>query len=122
MALVVVKRTIGGVEKDAYVVTGTGETEEIILKEGLLDIDILFLTTASEAEGDDLKEKLQATTLPNGMNAYATYEPQIELTDVLVARGKRILVKKDKVGAIVDLQDAVGGLQDAVEALTPTGP
>lgn len=118
MALVVVQRTIGGVEKDAYVVTGTGETEEIILKEGLLDIDILFLTTASEAEGDDLKEKLQATTLPNGMNAYATYEPQIELTDVLVARGKRILVKKDKVGAIVELQDAV----EALEALTPTEP
>lgn len=106
MALEEVKRTIGGVEKDAYVVTGTGATEEIILKETLLPIDIQFLTLASEATGTDLKAKMVATTLPNGMNAYAQFEQTIELTDVLVERAKRWAIRKDTVGAILELQEA----------------
>lgn len=106
MALEEVKRTIGVVEKDAYVVTGTGATEEIILKETLLPIDIQFLTLASEATGADLKAKMVATTLPNGMNAYTQFEQTIVLTDVLIERAKRKTIKDDVVGAILELQEA----------------
>ena len=112
MALEEVKRTIGGIEKDAYVVTGTGATEEIILKETLLPIDIQFLALASEATGADLKAKMVATTLPNGMNAYTQFEQTIVLTDVLIERAKRKTIKDDVVGAILSLQEVPPAPED----------
>lgn len=114
MSLTPVTRTIAGVEKEAYVVTGTEATEEVILRESLMEIDEKYLTLVDQAEGDDLKEKLIATVLPIGINAYTFFKERISLTDDLVALGKRTVVRRDVVGAIVNLQDTTVQLEHAL--------
>lgn len=113
MAISFVQRTIGGVAKDALVVTGTAETEQVILKEGLMTVDLEFLALVDLSAGADLAAKLAATTLPNGRNAADIFASRIALTVDLDTKATRVKLGDDVVAAIEALDARVAALEVA---------
>jgi len=111
MSLVTVERTFGAVTKDVYVVTGVDATEEIIVADNLAAIDVEFLTIVDAAEGEDLKEKMEVVTLPNGVNAAKFFAPRIFLTAELVA----LAARRVTVEALGDQIAVVDGKVDALD-------
>lgn len=113
MAITFVNRVFAGVTKSAVVLRGTAGTEEILLREHLQTVDETFLNQASLSSGSTLYVKMQATTLPNGLNAAEFFQPRIINTVVEQAAAERRKVSVDQVAAITDLEARVTVLESA---------
>ena len=79
MLLEPVDRQIGKYQKPVYIVRGTDSTEECILVETLMGVDIEYLNFAyTEGSGETLYDKMKSLTLPNGSNALRFFSPRIK--------------------------------------------
>lgn len=113
MAITYVDRSIGGVDKEAIVVRGTAETEEIILKETLIPKDLAFLDEVDATAGANFNAKLQACVLSNGIKATVVFNSRIKFTVDLQAKAAKNVVAGDVVGAIAALDARVVVLEEA---------
>lgn len=112
MAATYVAKTIGGVSKQAIVVSGTGATEKIILQEQLTAADRVIMDAVSDETGADFAAKLAAHTMANGRLASVVYAKLIKETQAYDA-----LVSKSKLGDKIDatLKDH----EDRIAAVEP---
>jgi hypothetical protein len=118
MAVTIVQRTIGGVEKDAVVVAGAAETEEILLDEQLMAADYKFLdevdsTTIEGNESATFIEKFAVAVLSIGISAVGFFAARTHLTTELQAAANKRIVAGDLVAAIQSLEDRVAALETA---------
>jgi hypothetical protein len=116
MALSVVTVQIAGVGKEAVEVTPT-PSQTVILDEFLQTIDYTYLNLADAETGATLLEKLEATTLPNGMNAFALYESMIVDPVLYSAKVEANKLRLDPATAIAALQVDVADHEDRIVAL-----
>lgn len=111
MAVTYVQRTIGGVAKDAIVVTGTGATEEIILKEALFAEDLPVMDAIDAETGADFRAKMAVHTTKSGIKADVLYANLVHLTDVLIAKASKNALTKDIPATLVDFENRITTLE-----------
>lgn len=111
MAVSTVQRTIGGEAVDVYVITGTGDTEQVILAADLIPVDITYLNEADANSGADLAEKFGVTTLSNGVSATDFFAARIHLTIDLQATATRRNLLQNVGNTLVDLESRVTTLE-----------
>lgn len=122
MAVTIVQRTIGGVEKDAVVVAGANETEEILLDEQLMAPDHKFLeqVDAWTVEGNPsatFEEKFAEAVLSIGVSAAEFFAPRVALTTELQAAVDKRNVAGDLTASVQTLIGQVADLETRVTAL-----
>ena len=80
---------INGVSKEAIIVDGVGDNQRVILRDQLSTYDEAQMDLISEASGASFYEKMQNTTLSNGITADVLYANFINLTVDLDALASR---------------------------------
>ena len=109
MALTFEKIEINGVERDAVVIEGVGDSAKVVFKSSLSPFDIEQFEAVDASTGANFKAKFESFVLPNGRTAASTYAPAVKTVGEfnLAAR----ITAAGRIGAreIIELQDAAVG-------------
>lgn len=111
MAITYTAVSVNGVNRDAIVLQGTGETQEVIFKDYLSPNDEAVFEAINDTAGADFLTKFNAYTLENGRPASEVYGDFIKVVGDIELAVRRRIAESLSVSEIIQLQDDLAAAQ-----------
>lgn len=111
MAISYTDVTIGGVTREAIVLSGSEDTAEVILRDFLSPYDEEVFEAINDSAGADFEAKFNAYVLENGRKASDVYADFVKVVGEHDLAARRLQAESLTISDIIQLQDDLADAQ-----------